>query len=125
MKIATNTLVVLLVVTLITFAPMGITFANNQQSNDKGSKRLEKIYRRHDKKMEIQASVLGVSPDYLRAELRQQPFLNIIKKHGFKDMGAFQKALVGKLRDELRHRGWTDRKINDYVAKRVERLHRA
>jgi hypothetical protein len=125
MKIATNALVVLLVVMMVTFAPLNIGATNNPQSGDKASKRFEKVFRRHDKNMEVQASVLGMSPDELRGELRQQPIQNIIKKHGFKDISAFQKALVGKLKDELKHRGWTDRKINDFVAKRLERLRRA
>ena len=126
MKIATNALVTLLIVTLLTFSvPIVNTSGTSHPPNDRSGKRLGKVLNRHDKKMEIRASVLGISADELKQELQTKPFDSVIKHYGFKNIDAFQKALVGKLKDELKHRGWTDRKINQYLAKRVDRLNRA
>ena len=126
MKIATNALVTLLIVTLLTFSmPLVNASGTSQPPTDRSGKRLEKVLNKHDKKMEIRASVLGISADELKHELQFRPFNKVIKHYGFKNMDSFQKALVGKLKDELKHRGWTDRKINQYLSKRLERLNRA
>jgi len=93
-----------------------------EKTAQRGEKKLERVYRRHDRKMELRASVLGVSADQLREELKNRTFDGVIKQHGFKDRQSFHTALIGKLKDELKHRGWSDQKISKLLEKRIARL---
>jgi len=85
-------------------------------------RKLERIYKRHDRKMELRASVLGMEADELRDQLKGRTFASILKAHGFKDREAFNTALAGKLKDELHKRGWSDEKIEKLLQKRVSRM---
>ncbi len=125
MKIATKSLAVLLIVTMLTLSSASATMASTGRSRGgmpKSIKKLQRLQNRHDKKMELRASVLGISPDELKQELKIHSFDQVLKHHGFKNRLAFQKAVVGKLKDELKRRGWSDRKINRFLQKRLHRL---
>ncbi len=125
MKIATKSLAVLLIVTMLTLSSASATMAapaRNRGGLPKSIKRLQRLQNRHDKKMELRAGVLGISPDELKNELKTYNFDQVLKHHGFKSRLAFQKALVGKLKDELKRRGWSDRKIDKFLQKRLHRL---
>jgi hypothetical protein len=71
--------------------------------------------------MELRAGVLGMTPDELKAQLKIKSFSQILKEHGFSTRQAYHTALFGKLKDELKRRGWDDRKIQDFLSKRLER----
>ena len=124
MKIATKALASIMVIAMLSLSV--VNFAGVQAESSKIAKsnerKLERIYKRHDRKMELRASVLGISPDELREQLKTKPFETILKQHGFKDKQAFHTALTGKLKDELKKRGWSDEKIESVMKKRLERL---
>lgn len=124
MKIATKTLATVMLVVMLTISSTSLALAAPQEDKtaQRGERKLERVYRRHDRKMELRASVLGVSADELREELKSRTFDGVIKQHGFKDRQSFHTALIGKLKDELKRRGWSDQKISKLLEKRIARL---
>jgi len=125
MKIATKTLATLLIVTVMSIATMSGASAAALASDTKSkasNQRLERIQRRHDRKLELRATVLGMTSGELKHELKTKTFDQILKRHGFRDREAFHTALVGKLKDELKRRGWSDRKITHFLEKRAQRF---
>ena len=123
MKIATKSLAVLLIVTMLTLSSASPAVAKPSRSSAlRNINKLQRLQHRHDRKLELRASVLGISPDELKQELKTYDFDQVLKRHGFKTRLAFQKALVGKLKDELKRRGWNDQKIDKFLQKRLHRL---
>lgn len=124
MKIATKTLATLMLVVMLTISStsMALAVPTEEKTAGRTDKKLERIYRHHDRKMELRASVLGISADQLREELKTKSFDTIIKQHGFKDRQSFHTAMVGKLKDELKRRGWGDEKIEKLVQKKLDRF---
>lgn len=125
MKIATKTLATVMLIVMLTISTTSMALAApvEDKTAQRGEKKLEWIYRHHDRKMELRASVLGITADQLREELKVRDFDGVLKQHGFKDRQSFHTALVGKLKDELRHRGWSDQKIDKLLQKKLERIH--
>lgn len=125
MTIATKTLATILLVTMLAVSTAGASSmrgSNRKRAVRKqDSRQLERLYRHHDRKLELRASVLGVSADELRKRLKEQSFEKVIRQAGFRDISAFYVALIGKTKDELRKRGWNERRVRDYVAKRLSR----
>lgn len=80
---------------------------------------LERILQRHDRKGDIRAGILGMSPVEYRDALKKHSFDELIRLRGFKSRHEFMVALRGKLRDELLHRGWSRQKINDYIEQKL------
>jgi hypothetical protein len=92
-----------------------------------GSKRryesqFDRLLQRHDRKGDLRAEILGISSPQLRALLKAMPFEEIVRRSGFASTRAFRLALFGKLKNELRQRGWTSRRIERYVLVRSARL---
>ncbi|MBM3209832.1 hypothetical protein FJZ39_00610 [Candidatus Saccharibacteria bacterium] len=73
--------------------------------------RCKKIIHKHDRKAELRASLLGVKPEDFREQERKGRLANYLEKFGFKNEQSFYVALLGKLRHELRQRGWSAHKI--------------
>lgn len=124
-KVATNTLATLVIVGMISLTAMNVSALQHKSGGpiDKQQlRRLERVYQYHDRKHELRASVLGINAEELRAQLKEKSLDAIVKKHGFKNRLSFYTAVTGKLKDELRRRGWSERKIEEYVQKRVARL---
>lgn len=121
MKIATKTLVSLLIVTALTLSSSGLASADRGDGTRRES-RIERITRRHDRKLELMADILGITTQQLRQELKTADFDQVLKKHGFKDRQAFRTALAGKIKDELKKRGWSDEKIQRTVDHRLARM---
>jgi hypothetical protein len=111
MRISTKTLVSLLIATV---AETGQGVVRRSQAWSKKS-RFERVLQRHDRKGELRAQLLGTSPETFRALQKQVSFEQVVRRHGFLNEQAFRKALLGKLRSELRARGWSTRKIDTYV----------
>jgi len=84
-------------------------------------KKLERVQQRHDRKGELRASILGLTPDELRSQLKTKSFKQILKEHGFSSDQAYHQALLGKVKDELRRRGWDDKKIQQFIQKKLHR----
>lgn len=123
MKIATKTLASILLVAMLSLATVNLAGAVSESRLAKTNERkLERIYKRHDRKLELRASVLGMSADELKEQLKNKSFDTILNQHGFKSREAFNTALTGKLKDELKKRGWSDERIDKLMQKRLERL---
>ena len=125
MKIATKTLASIMLIAMLSLSSINLAAATNSENdgtNKSSERKLERIFKRHDRKMELRASVLGMSPDELKEQLKQKPFEAILKQHGFKTTESFNTALAGKLKNELHRRGWGDDKIERLLQKRLERI---
>lgn len=122
MKIATKTLVSLLIVTALTLSSSGLASATGGDGTRRET-RIERITRRHDRKLELTANILGISTEQLREELKTSTFDQVLKKHGFKTREDFGTALAGKTKDELKKRGWSEEKIQKVVDHRLARMH--
>ncbi len=122
MKIATKTLVSLLIITALTISSSSFASATNGNGMRRES-RIERITRKHDRKLELTADILGISNKQLKEELKVSSFDQVLKKHGFKTREDFRTALSGKIKDELKKRGWSDEKIQKVVDHRLARMH--
>lgn len=123
MKVATNTLATLVLIGIISLSSVNVAALGAVAKDDRmNMKRLERLYQRHDRKLELRASVLGISAAELREQLKEKSLDSVVKKHGFRDRAAYYVALTGKLKDELRKRGWSERKLEVLVQKRLARL---
>lgn len=122
MKIATKALASILLIAMLSLSAVNLAGAAPESKIAKSNERkLERIYKRHDRKLELRASVLGMSTDELKEQLKTKSFDTILNQHGFKSREAFNTALAGKLKDELKKRGWSDEKIDKIIQKRLER----
>lgn len=123
-KVATNTLATLVLISVMSLSSINVSaMANRGAVEDKQHlKRLERLYQHHDRKHELRASVLGISAEELREQLKVKSLDTIVKKHGFKNKLSFYTAVTGKLKDELRRRGWSERKLEEHIQKRLARL---
>lgn len=115
MKLSTKSLATLLSVAMSP-AMRGETARERQFA------RMERILQKHDRKGELKASVLGIDPVELRTKERKRSLRDIIRSSGFRDENGYRIALIGKIKYELHQRGWTSRKISDYVASRAGRF---
>jgi hypothetical protein len=124
MKVATKALTTMLIIAMISFssATASALTPDTKSHQPGGEKKLERVYRHHDRKLELRASVLGMTAAELREELRVKPFDTVIKQHGFKTRQSFYTAVTGKVKDELRRRGWSDQKIDKFLQKRLSRV---
>lgn len=123
MKIATKTLASILLIAMLSLSTVNLAGAVAEGGTSKSNERkLERIYKRLDRKLELRASVLGMSVDELKEQLKTKSFDTILNQHGFKSKEAFNTALTGKLKDELHKRGWSDEKIEKLMQKRLERI---
>lgn len=125
MKVATKTLTSLLIITVLTLSSTTLVTATSNIGQNMGHKaehRFERITKRHDRKMELHASVLGVSPLELKEELKSGTLDQVLKKHGFKTREDFRLAVAGKLKDELKKRGWSEEKIQKLLDKKLSKI---
>lgn len=120
MKISTKTLASLLLVTAVAAAVPGISRMPGNRRRQESQ--FDRLLQRHDRKGEIRAEILGLDPLTFRTMQKKKSFDEIAKTRGFSNPRAFRLALLGKLRGELHHRGWTARKIDNYMVARRGRL---
>lgn len=121
MKIATKTLTSLLIITVLTLSTSSLANATSN-TGSRFEHRIERITKRHDRKMELQASILGTTPVELKEELKTNNLDQVLKKHGFKTREDFRVAVAGKLKDELKKRGWSEEKIQKLLDKKMAKL---
>jgi hypothetical protein len=119
MRIPTKTLATLLVVTAVAAAVPGIS---NLSGKRRRESKFDRLLHRHDRKGELRADVLGIDSAVFKDLQKKLSFDEIARRHGFSDKRAFRMALLGKLKNELRLRGWTTRRIDQYVTTRSERM---
>lgn len=118
-KLATKTIASLLLVTAVATVP-GVSGVNKK--GGRRESRFDRLLQRHDRKGELRASILGMSPMEFREIHKKQSLEEIIKQRGFKSKRSFRLALLGKLRSELLQRGWTRQKIERHVMMRRQRI---
>lgn len=123
MKIATKALVTMLAITMLAISAVPVSAMNAGPSAGL-VRQLDRLQQHHDRKLELRASLLGMTPEQLKEALKTKSFNQILKEHGFSTRQAYYNALFGKLKDELKTRGWSDSKIQSFINKRVERLSR-
>ena len=70
MKIATKTLVSLLIITALTISSSIFASATNGNGMRR-EPRIERITRKHDRKLELTADILGISSEQLKEELKE------------------------------------------------------
>lgn len=115
-KLSTKTIATLTVVTAAAAAIPGLSRAafNSNESQ------FDKLLQRHDRKGDIRAEILNLTPHEFKKQMRRYSFDEIISKAGMTKR-TFRVALLGTLRNELRQRGWTTAKIDDYIRQRSGR----
>ncbi len=125
MTLATKTLATIMLIAMLTIQTSPLSAlsqeGNSSSTGHRQEKQLERLYRRHDRKLELRSSVLGIGVDELKDRLKNETFDQITKKAGFKNKEAFHTALVGKLKNELRERGWTDSRIQKFVSAKLQK----
>ena len=120
MKLSTRTLASLMLVTTVAAAVPGASRVLHK-SHHKESK-FDRIMQHHDRKGELRADVLGMSPLEFRNALKRTSFTALMHRQGFKNQRVFRLALLGKLKNELRSRGWSREKIDSFVVTRSGRM---
>lgn len=115
-KLSTKTIATLTVVTAAAAAIPGLSKAA-LYSNES---HFDKLLQRHDRKGEMRAEILNLTPHEFKKRLRRYTFDEIISKAGMTKR-TFRLALLGTLRNELRQRGWTTTRIDDYIRNRSTR----
>ncbi|HMH70172.1 MAG TPA: hypothetical protein VK502_02140 [Candidatus Saccharimonadales bacterium] len=120
MKIATKTVASLLLVTAVAAAVPGISKISGGKRRHESQ--FDRLLQRHDRKGDLRATILGIEPARLRALLKTMPLEEVVRESGFASTRAFRLALFGKLKNELRQRGWTSQRIEQYVLVRSARL---
>lgn len=121
MKIATKTLTSLLIITMLALSTPAIANATSS-TGSRIEHRIERITKHHDRKMKLQASILGISPAEFKEELKTSTLNQVLKKHGFKTREDFRVAIAGKLKGELKKRGWSDEKIQKLLEKKMRKM---
>ncbi len=120
MKLSTKTIASLLVMTAVATAVPGLS----QLTIPKRSKKshFDKLLARHDRKGELRAEILGISPQELKKMCRTMTLTEVIHRCGLKGKRDFRAALFGRLRNELLQRGWSRSRIDAYVLTRAQRV---
>lgn len=120
MRMSTKTVASLLLVTAVAAAIPGISRLPGSKRRQESQ--FDRLLQRHDRKGELRAEVLGIDAPVFRTLQRHHSFEDIIRQRGFTTVRAFRIALLGKLKHELRGRGWTDHRIRQYMTTRSGRL---
>lgn len=118
MKLATKAIATLLLATVPSDRSENIL----SRVSVRRKSQLDYLLRRHDRKGELRAELLNIAPAAFRHMQKHMSFEEIVRRYGFANMWAFRVALLGKLKDELRHRGWSMRQIDSYITMRRSRL---
>lgn len=120
MKLSTKTVASLLVVTTVAAAVPGLSQISIPKKRRESQ--FDKLLNRHDRKGEIRAEILGITPREFKDMQKKKSFEEIISMSGFYSKRDFRIALTGLLRNELRARGWTTARIDSYVLMRSVRM---
>ena len=119
MKLSTKTLCSLLLVTAVASAVPGISKVGRSRRHES---QFDRLLQRHDRKGELRAEVLGISSLRFREMQKRLAVADIARRRGFSSERAFRLALLGKLKDELHRRGWSNQRIERYVVARSGRV---
>lgn len=120
MRLSTKTVASLLVAATVAAAVPGLSQISI--SKRRRESQFDRLLQRHDRKGELRAELLGISPYEFRRLSKSMTFDEIVRACGIDSKRTFRLALVGKLRDELRCRGWSRNRIDTYVMRRTLRV---
>lgn len=120
MKLSTKTVASLLVVTAVAAAVPGLSQIAIPKKRRESQ--FDRLLATHDRKCEIRAEILGISPHEFRRLRRSMSFEQVIHLCGFYSKRDFRIALLGLLRNELLQRGWTRDRIDSYIIMRAPRV---
>ena len=120
MKLSTKTVASLLVVTAVAAAVPGLSQITI--SKKRRESQFDKLLATHDRKGEIRAEILGLSPYEFKQMSKTKSFEEIILACGLYSKRDFRLALLGCLRNELLQRGWSRARIDTYVLTRAPRM---
>lgn len=120
MRISTKTLASLLLVTAVAATVPGMS--RMPGSKHRRESQFDRLLQRHDRKGELRADVLGVDPYEFRSMQKKLSFDEIARRRGFSSARDFRLALLGKFKDELHQRGWTAKRIEQYMLARSGRI---
>lgn len=119
MKLSTKTVASLLVVTAVAAAAPGISQIAIPKKRRESQ--FDRLLAAHDRKGEVRATVLGLSPQEFRQLRRQKSFDQITHLCGFYSRRDFRIALLGYLKNDLLGRGWSRDRIESYILIRSPR----
>ena len=120
MKLSTKTVASLLVVTAVAATVPGLSKFTIPKKRRESL--YDKLLSRHDRKGVLRAEILGISPHEFKQMSKKMTFLEVIQACGLYSKRDFRLALMGRLRNELLHRGWTRSRIDTYVLMRAPRM---
>lgn len=120
MKLSTKTVAQLMVVTAVAAAVPGLSQIAIPRKRRESQ--FDKLLSAHDRKGELRATILGLSPHEFKQMSRTMKFEAIIQGCGFYSKRDFRIALLGYLRNELLSRGWSRARIDSYMLTRAPRL---
>ena len=120
MKLPTKTIASLLVVTTVSAAVPGLSQITIPKKRRESQ--FDKLLSRHDRKGELRAEILGLSPHEFKQMSKKMSFEKVIQACGLYNKRDFRLALAGYLRNELLQRGWSRTRINTYILARAPRM---
>jgi hypothetical protein len=120
MKLSTKTTASLFVVTAVAAAVPGLSQIAIPKKRRESQ--FDKLLTRHDRKGELRAEILGISPYEFKKMSRTMSFDDIVRACGIESKRSFRLALLGRLRSELLARGWSRSRIDTYLLVRAPRL---
>lgn len=118
MKIATKTLLSLLLAssTMSRQPTLG-----SSRLESKRDERLQKLLAKHDRKEELRAELFNMEPADFRQLQKKYTLNEIAHQRGFQDLKSFRYALHAKIKDELHHRGWSPKRIEERLLNKLKR----
>lgn len=119
MKIATKTLVSLL---LVSSANSKQITLGSKRLGQKREDRLVKLLAKHDRKEELRSELFNMDPADFRKLQKKYTLQEIAHQRGFSDLKSFRYALHAKIKDELHHRGWSPKRIEERLMNKLKRI---
>ena len=120
MKLTTKTVASLLVVTAVAAAVPGLSQITIPKKRRESQ--FDKLLSTHDRKGELRAEILGISPHEFKQMSKKMTFEEVIQACGLYSKRDFRLALAGCLRNELLQRGWSRARIETYILTRAPRM---
>ena len=120
MKLSTKTVASLLVVTAVAAAVPGLSQIAIPKKRRESQ--FDKLLQAHDRKGELRAEILGITPHEFKQMSKKMTFEEVIQACGLYSKRDFRIALLGYLRNELLQRGWSRTRIDAYILMRAPRM---
>ena len=120
MKLSTKTVASLLVVTAVAAAVPGLSQIAIPKKRRESQ--FDRLLATHDRKGELRAEILGISPHEFKQQAKSKTLEQIIHDCGLYSKRDFRIALLGYLRNELLARGWSRARIDAYILTRAPRM---